>query len=139
MVPSEVSGILFTANPATGERSEMIVNASFGLGEAIVGGEVTPDAFIIEKDTLAVKETMIGGKEHMIVSADGQGTETRELTATEREQASLSEPLLKTSRHWRQESNNISRPYLRISSGLLLTASCFSCSPAPSPTCHRSH
>ncbi len=96
MVPSKVSGILFTANPATGERSEMIVNASFGLGEAIVGGEVTPDAFIIEKDTLAVKETMIGGKEHMIVSADGQGTHTRELTATEREQASVSAPLLKT-------------------------------------------
>ena len=41
MVPADVSGILFTANPATGERSDMIVNASFGLGEAIVGGEVT--------------------------------------------------------------------------------------------------
>jgi rifampicin phosphotransferase len=96
MVPSKVSGILFTANPATGERSEMIVNASFGLGEAVVGGEVTPDSFIIEKGTLAVKETMIGSKEHMIVSADRQGTDTRELTATEREQASLSEPLLQT-------------------------------------------
>ncbi len=95
MVPSEVSGILFTANPATGERSEMIVNASFGLGEAIVGGEVTPDTFIIEKDTLSVKKTMIGGKEHMIVAADGQGTDTRELTKAEREQASLAEPVLK--------------------------------------------
>ena len=38
MIPSDVSGILFTANPATGERSEIIVNASFGHGEAIVGG-----------------------------------------------------------------------------------------------------
>ena len=96
MVPSNVSGILFTANPATGERSEMIVNASFGLGEAVVGGEVTPDTFIIERDTLAVKEKMIGSKQHMIVSADGQGTNTRELTAAEREQASVPEPLLKT-------------------------------------------
>ena len=52
MVPSEVSGILFTANPATGERSEMIVNASFGLGEAIVGGEITPDTYIIDRETL---------------------------------------------------------------------------------------
>jgi len=41
MAPAAVSGILFTANPATGEREEMILNASFGLGEAIVGGEVT--------------------------------------------------------------------------------------------------
>ena len=96
MVPSEASGILFTANPATGDRSEMIVNASFGLGEAIVGGEVTPDTFIVEKDTLAVKETMIGTKEHMIVSAEGQGTDTRELTAVEREQPSLSEAVLKS-------------------------------------------
>ena len=38
MAPAEVSGILFTANPATGERGELIVNASFGLGEAVVGG-----------------------------------------------------------------------------------------------------
>ena len=38
MVPADVAGILFTANPATGERGEMIVNASFGLGEAVVGG-----------------------------------------------------------------------------------------------------
>ena len=46
MVPSDVSGILFTANPATGERSEMIVNASFGLGEAVVGGHVAADTFV---------------------------------------------------------------------------------------------
>ena len=95
MVPSEVSGILFTANPATGERSEMIVNASFGLGEAIVGGEITPDTYIIDRETLAVRETIIGSKEHMLVSAAGQGTDTRELSAAEREQSSLAEPVLR--------------------------------------------
>jgi phosphohistidine swiveling domain-containing protein len=95
MVPSEVSGILFTANPATGERSEMIVNASFGLGEAIVGGEITPDTYIIDRETLTVKETIIGSKEHMMVSAAGQGTDTRELSAAERDQSSLAEPVLR--------------------------------------------
>ena len=95
MVPSEVSGILFTANPATGERSEMIVNASFGLGEAIVGGEITPDTYIIDRDALTVKETIIGSKEHMMVSAAGQGTDTRELSAAERKQSSLAEPVLR--------------------------------------------
>ena len=95
MVPSEVSGILFTANPATGERSEMIVNASFGLGEAIVGGEITPDTYIIDRETLTVRETIIGSKEHMLVSAAGQGTDTRELSAAEREQSSLAEPVLR--------------------------------------------
>jgi pyruvate,water dikinase len=95
MVPSEVSGILFSANPATGERSEMIVNASFGLGEAIVGGEITPDTYIIDRNTMAVRETIIGSKEHMLVSAAGQGTDTRELSAVEREQSSLAEPVLR--------------------------------------------
>ena len=54
MVPAEVSGILFTANPATGERSEMIVNASFGLGEAVVGGHVAPDTYIVDRESPVV-------------------------------------------------------------------------------------
>ena len=95
MVASEVSGVLFTANPTTGDRSEMIVNASFGLGEAIVGGEVTPDTFIVDRDTLTTKETVIGTKELMIVSADGQGTSTRESSNAERQRSSLAEPVLK--------------------------------------------
>ena len=95
MVPSEVSGILFTANPASGERSEMIVNASYGLGEAVVGGEITPDTFVIDRDTLTAKETTIGAKDHMIILADGQGTARRNLTNPEREQASLNEPALR--------------------------------------------
>ena len=67
MIPSEVSGILFTANPTNGERSEMIVNSSFGLGEAVVGGQVTPDTFIVDRTTLTSKETILGPKEHQIV------------------------------------------------------------------------
>ena len=95
MVASEVSGILFTANPTTGERSEMIVNASFGLGEAVVGGEVTPDLFIMDRESLGLRKTMIGSKERMIVAVDGQGTDTREVGETERERLSLEEPMLR--------------------------------------------
>ena len=95
MVDSDVSGVVFTANPTTGDRSEMIVNASFGLGEAIVSGEVTPDTFIVDRDTLTAKETSVGTKELMIVSADGQGTSTRESSTAERQQLSLAEPALK--------------------------------------------
>src|SRR5262249_34861726 len=43
MVRSEVSGVLFTANPVTGDRTELVINASYGLGEAVVSGLVTPD------------------------------------------------------------------------------------------------
>ena len=95
MVPAEVSGILFTVNPVSGDRDEMIVNSSFGLGEAIVGGEITPDTFVIDRETQRVRETTIGTKDHMIVPADGQGTNSRTVAETERKQASLTEPLLK--------------------------------------------
>ena len=50
MVPAEVSGILFTVNPVSGDRDEMIVNSGFGLGEAIVGGEITPDGWWFDEE-----------------------------------------------------------------------------------------
>ena len=58
MVPSEVSGILFTANPATGDRSEMIINSSFGLGEAVVSGQVTPDTYIVNRQDLKLRHSL---------------------------------------------------------------------------------
>ena len=95
MVPAEVSGILFTANPTTGERSEMVVNASFGLGEAVVSGQVTPDTVIVDRNTLAAKETVIGAKERKIVPDGEQGTRFADVADDEREQASLSEAMLR--------------------------------------------
>ncbi len=94
MVPAEVAGILFTANPATGERGEMIVNASFGLGEAVVGGQVTPDTFIVDRSTLTARETMIGAKEQKIVSDGNQGTRMVDVDAGERDTSSLPDELL---------------------------------------------
>ena len=95
MVPADVAGILFTANPATGERTEMIVNASFGLGEAVVGGQVTPDTFVVDRESKNVKETMIGPKEQMIVSDGEQGTKLTDVKVADRDQSSLSDALLK--------------------------------------------
>ena len=94
MVPSEVSGILFTANPATGERNEIIINASFGLGEAVVSGQVTPDTYIVDKANRTVKETMIGPKEQKIVSDGEQGVRMEDVSASERDQSSLSDDML---------------------------------------------
>ncbi|MBL6980502.1 MAG: hypothetical protein ISR58_04860 [Anaerolineales bacterium] len=51
MIPAEVAGILFTANPLNGQRGEAVINAAWGLGEAIVGGQVTPDTFTVEKSS----------------------------------------------------------------------------------------
>jgi pyruvate,water dikinase len=95
MVPSDVSGILFTANPTTGERSEMIVNASFGLGEAVVGGQVTPDTYVVDRESRTPTETMIGAKERKIVSDPDQGTRLEDIAENERSTSSLSEEALR--------------------------------------------
>ena len=95
MVPSAISGILFTANPATGERAEMIVNASFGLGEAVVSGEVTPDTYIVDRATGEPKETIIGPKEQKTVSAGNHGTRMERVSLKERDQSSLTDDMVK--------------------------------------------
>ena len=51
MVDAEVSGVLFTCNPVSGDPSMVAVNASWGLGLAVVGGEVTPDDYLVSKIT----------------------------------------------------------------------------------------
>jgi phosphoenolpyruvate synthase/pyruvate phosphate dikinase len=95
MIPSEVSGILFTANPATGERSEMIINSSFGLGEAVVGGQVTPDTYIIDRESMEAKDVIIGPKEQQIVSNGDQGTRLENIAESDRARSSLSDESIK--------------------------------------------
>ncbi len=80
LIPADVAGILFTANPATGERSEMVINASYGLGEAVVSGQITPDTFIVRRSDGSIQESMIGTKELQIDATNGQGTANREVS-----------------------------------------------------------
>jgi pyruvate,water dikinase len=54
MVEAEAAGILFTANPLDGERNQIVINAAWGLGEAIVGGLVTPDTVVVDKSTQTI-------------------------------------------------------------------------------------
>ena len=56
MCPAEVSGVLFTANPVDSSRNEMLIEATPGLGEALVLGKVTPDRFVLAKPTFQVTE-----------------------------------------------------------------------------------
>ncbi len=95
MVPSEVSGILFTANPTSGERSEIIINASYGLGEAVVSGQVTPDTYIVQRPDLSVKESVLGPKEQKIVYDGEQGIRIEDVSENERHHSSLSDTMIK--------------------------------------------
>ena len=94
MVNADISGILFTANPTTGERKTIIANASYGLGEAIVSGEVTPDTYIFDRDQRRAVETVIGTKEKMIISDGEGGTLWQEVSATRRAMSCLTEAQL---------------------------------------------
>lgn len=67
MVPAEVAGIMFTANPINGRREEVVINAAWGLGEAIVGGQVSPDTIVADKATGQVKQLQIADKAVMTV------------------------------------------------------------------------
>lgn len=58
MVNSEVSGIMFTVDPNSGEKA-IVIEAGYGLGEAIVGGEVTPDTYKVDKSTMEIKQKRI--------------------------------------------------------------------------------
>jgi phosphohistidine swiveling domain-containing protein len=75
MIPSEVSGVLFTANPVTGESGEVVINASWGLGEAIVSGLVSPDTITVRKCDGQILSRQIGAKELMVRYAGDGGTE----------------------------------------------------------------
>ncbi len=62
MVNARSAGVLFTADPNTGDLSRMIIEANWGLGESVVGGEAMPDVYIVEKENLKVVEKKLGTK-----------------------------------------------------------------------------
>lgn len=89
LVPADASGILFTANPLTGERDQMTINAAWGLGEAIVGGQVTPDTIIVEKVSGAIIRQQISEKVVMTVRT-AEGTHEEPIPVEKRTAAVLS-------------------------------------------------
>ncbi|MFT5086914.1 MAG: phosphoenolpyruvate synthase/pyruvate phosphate dikinase [Candidatus Latescibacterota bacterium] len=68
MVPADVAGVAFSANPVNNNRNEIVINSSWGLGESVVGGTVSPDAFVVSKNDLQINETQIAEKLRMTVS-----------------------------------------------------------------------
>lgn len=74
MVQAETAGVLFSANPVTGERGEIVIDASPGLGEAVVSGLVTPEHYVLD-NTGKVRAYTPGGHELSIRSLASGGTE----------------------------------------------------------------
>jgi phosphoenolpyruvate synthase/pyruvate phosphate dikinase len=62
MVPAEAAGVMLTLDPLTGDRSQVTIEAAYGLGAAVVEGEVTPDRYAVDKVTLELRSRVIGPK-----------------------------------------------------------------------------
>jgi pyruvate,water dikinase len=75
LVPADVSGIAFSLNPVTGSQNEIIMTSSWGLGESIVGGSVTPDTVTVRKSDLAITAQDIGRKMRMTIAVSGSTKE----------------------------------------------------------------
>lgn len=82
MVDVEAAGVMFTANPVTGKRNEAVIDASPGLGEAVVSGAVNPDHFVVDTPTGRITERSLGDKRVLIRAVAAGGTERIELDAS---------------------------------------------------------
>jgi pyruvate,water dikinase len=65
MIPSEVSGVVFTTHPMNDKF--LLIEASYGIGDMVVGGRVEPDGYVIDRETLKIVERKIGKKNMMTV------------------------------------------------------------------------
>lgn len=90
MVEPRAAGILFTADPATGHRGVMAVDAGFGLGEALVSGTISADLYRIDRATGRELEARIGRKDHAVRSVPGGGVEEVPLASEHAEARVLS-------------------------------------------------
>jgi phosphohistidine swiveling domain-containing protein len=79
MVDAATAGVMFTANPLTGRRLQAVIDASPGLGEAVVSGSVNPDHFVVDPETGQIIERRLGDKRLLVRSLPGGGTETLDM------------------------------------------------------------
>jgi pyruvate,water dikinase len=92
MVDAAAAGVALTLDPITGDRSRIVIDASFGLGEPLVSGQITPDNFVVEKVLLEIVKRKIADKDRELV-ADRVGRRTMEriVEASRRSLSSLSD------------------------------------------------
>lgn len=72
MVESEKSGVMFTVEPLTNNREQLEIEASYGLGEAIVSGEITPDLYLVRKSDLAIVDKKIARQTWRLMLKNGK-------------------------------------------------------------------
>jgi len=79
MVNSELSGIAFSVHPVTEDPNQLIIEAGFGLGEAIVSGQITPDSYVVEKDPRNILDINVSTQERSLYRIPGGGNEWKDI------------------------------------------------------------
>ncbi|MBF6415185.1 phosphoenolpyruvate synthase [Nocardia cyriacigeorgica] len=90
MVPARVSGVMFTADPASGSPDELVISAVYGLGEGLVSGAVDADSVVVDRAG-NVLDTVIGDKDRAFLPSDLGGSASSEVDAERRARLALSE------------------------------------------------
>lgn len=94
MVEPEVAGVIFTANPLTNNRAEMLACSTWGLGEGLVSGTLTADTYVLDTDGVCISSEL-AEKRHCVSSNEGGGTEKVEMTGDKLHQPTLDESRLR--------------------------------------------
>ncbi len=90
MIQSEISGICFTVHPVTKDYDQIVIEAGYGLGEAIVGGKITPDTYVIHKKSWKILDKNIGQQKMMIIKS-GQDNIEKQVPGPEQEKQKLAD------------------------------------------------
>lgn len=89
MVQSEISGVTFTTHPVTQDHNQMVIEAGYGLGEAIVSGQITPDTYVVDKRGWSLADVNFSEQTRMIVKKKGEGVEWKPVPKKERAKQKL--------------------------------------------------
>ena len=91
MIASECSGIAFSVHPVTEDYNQLIIEAGYGLGEAIVSGSITPDSYVVEKEPRRIIDKNVAVQERALYRKEGGGNEWRTLAKEVGEKQVLSD------------------------------------------------
>ncbi len=108
MVDSEISGVAFSVHPVTQDENQLIIEASFGLGEAIVSGQVTPDSYVVEKKLRRIIDINVNIQDRGLHRAKINGSEWKSIqkkigkkqVLSDKQILKLSELILKIENHY---------------------------------------
>ena len=89
MIASTIAGTAFSVHPITENNNQVLIEAGWGLGEAIASGEITPDSYIIKKDTLQIINTTVNTQKKALARSFGGGNEWVHLAKTKQKKRIL--------------------------------------------------